>query len=558
MTQDTAGAARQRTTHAVGRSAMLVQCPDISDVLALHAALLKAPLPNQLELIPAATTVLVRFRSRLTRRAAHEAAEALRTLRGEADAATESGTVEIPVLYRGEDLEDVAEHLGITPEAVIDRHAHQEWTAAFSGFSPGFAYLVPADARPEASLTVPRRASPRTKVPAGSVALAGDFSAVYPSDSPGGWQLIGTTDTPVWDLDREVPALITPGTHVRFSPTRETVELQESRPAAPPEPGEDAALRIDAPGLSTIVQDAGRSGHIDWGVSPSGWADPEAARSANRLVGNEAAASVLENTAGGLALTALKDTVLAVTGARAEVSVAGETARRIPNDRPFAMLAGERLSIGPTSRGLRVYVAARGGFEVAPVLGSAATDTLARLGPPSLTRGSAVHLGPQPHHAVVPELPSVPLPETEAVNDIPVSPGPRSGWFTPESLDAMAGFTWQVTQESNRVGVRLAPRDDSEEESPLIRTQEAQDRELPSEGIVAGSIQVPPNGNPVIFMADHPVTGGYPVIGVVEPEHLRLLAQAPPGTAIRLLLDSPESPAGQHTTTTENTPCAKS
>lgn len=558
MTHDSANAGRQRTTHSVGRSAMLVECPDIDDVLALHAALTAEPLPGQLELIPAATTVLVRFISRLTPRAAREAAETLRELRGKKGASAGSETVEIPVLYQGEDLDDVAEHLGITRDAVIDRHAHQQWTAAFSGFSPGFAYLVPADARPETALTVPRRSSPRTKVPAGSVALAGDFSAVYPSESPGGWQLIGTTDTPVWDLDREVPALITPGTQVRFSPTRESVELQESAPATRTDPRDEAALRIDAPGLSTIVQDSGRRGHIDWGVSPSGWADPEAAHSANRLVGNEPTASVLENTAGGLTVTGLRDTVLAVTGARAEVTISGEAARRVPQDRPFALRAGERLSIGPTARGLRVYLAARGGFEVDPVLGSAATDTLARLGPPPLTRGSTVSLGGQPRHAVVPTLPPVGLPDPEAATDIPVSPGPRSDWFTPDSLDALAGFTWQVTQESNRVGVRLAPRDGSGDESPLVRTEWARNRELPSEGIVAGSIQVPPNGNPVIFMADHPVTGGYPVIGVVEPEHLRLLAQAPPGTAIRLLPHRPESPDAPHTTTTENTPCAKS
>ncbi|WP_085529040.1 carboxyltransferase domain-containing protein [Kocuria massiliensis] len=557
MTHDSADSAHQRTVHTVGRSALLVTCPDLKDVLALHEALTHSPLPGQLELIPAATTVLVRFRSRLSTDAAHRTAAHLRSLRGVSGSASEANTVELPVQYHGEDLDDVAEHLGISTDAVIDRHSGRNWTAAFSGFSPGFAYLVPADGDDTAPLTVPRRSSPRTKVPAGSVALAGDFSAVYPSDSPGGWQLIGTTNSPVWDLSREVPALITPGTRVRFTATRESMELQESASAEPSDSPDEGTIRIEAPGLSTIAQDPGRRGHIDWGVSPSGWADAEAAESANRLVGNDPAATVLENTAGGLSLTALRDTVLAVTGARTEVTVSGDQPPRRPENRPFALLEGQRLTLGPTTRGLRVYVAVRGGFQIDAVLGSSATDTLARLGPPPITRGTMLQAGPEPRHAVLMSWPAVDLPPADGVTDIPFTPGPRDDWFTEDSLNRLNDFTWRVAQESNRVGVRLAPPESTEGATPLVRTNAAQAKELPSEGVVAGSIQVPPNGHPVIFMADHPVTGGYPVIGVVEPEHLRLLAQAPPGTAVRLHHKTsnayPESP----TNLTENIPCAK-
>lgn len=546
-----------RRVHRAGRSALLVDCRDIDDVLALHSELSSNPLPEQLELVPAATTLLVRFRSPL---AADTARGFSRDLSARSGTDTDTGSsheVRIPIRYDGEDLGDVAARLGISTDEVIARHSGEAWTAAFSGFSPGFAYLVRADSGDPMNLSVPRRDSPRTRVPAGSVALAGDFSAVYPSASPGGWQLIGSTDARVWDLGQEVPALIIPGTVVRFLPERDSVELQESADSATTSarastPGssprdasldaEDAAaLRIDAPGLATLVQDAGRQGHTDWGVSPSGWADPAAAQAANRLVGNDPRAGVLENTAGGLSVTALRDMVLAVTGGRAELTVQGPTGRfPVPRDRPFALLKDHRLAIGPTTRGLRTYVGARGGIVVEPVLGSTSTDTLSKLGPEPLAKGDVLPVGPEPHRAVAPYLPPVDLPDPEEVTDVHVSPGPRIDWFTDESLTTTEDTVWTITEESNRVGVRLARLSEDAQPLPstLVRTPQARGRELPSEGIVAGAVQVPPNGNPVVFMSDHPVTGGYPVMGVVEPEGLRLLAQAAPGQRIRLVVDT--------------------
>ncbi|WP_178945320.1 carboxyltransferase domain-containing protein [Kocuria sp. TGY1127_2] len=567
----------RRQVQRAGRSALLIDCGGIDDVLALHTALTENPLPDQLELVPAATTLLARFRSPLRPATARELAIELSTMIGRHGSSSQAREVEIPVRYDGEDLEDVAAHLGTSTDEVVARHTATTWTAAFSGFSPGFAYLVGVGRQPTTDLTVPRRDNPRTKVPAGSVALAGEFSAVYPSASPGGWQLIGTTNAPVWDLDQEVPALITPGTVVRFLPARDSVELQEKK-SAPGRTGQQAkeasaertdpvqdtveALRIDAPGLATMVQDRGREGHTDWGVSPSGWADAVAAQSANRLVGNEPEASVLENTAGGLAATALMDTVLAVTGAEAELTVQTDgTSFRVPRNRPFALLSGQRLAIGPAVRGLRIYLAVRGGIRVDSVLGSTATDTLAKLGPTQMVKNAVVRIGPEPRRAVELTGGGAELPPPHEVTDIRVSPGPRIDWFTSESVRETSRTVWSVTEESNRVGVRLArPAEEPDEDplpSPLTRTTKAQGRELPSEGIVAGAIQVPPSGNPVVFMADHPVTGGYPVIGVVEPKYLRLLAQSPPGTLIRLVFDAAEEPIA-NTTHPGETTCAKS
>ncbi|MGK4065669.1 carboxyltransferase domain-containing protein [Rothia sp. HC945] len=550
-----------RRIHPTGRSALLVDCDGIEDVLSLHTALSEDPLRGQLELIPAASTLLVRFRCPLSPAEERACTRRLSSMRGKEGLSAGASVVEIPVEYSGEDLDDVAQHVGASVEEVVRRHSETTWRAAFSGFSPGFAYLVAAEG--EAPLTVPRRSSPRTRVPAGSVGLAGEFSAVYPSASPGGWQLIGTTDADVWDLERDVPALITPGTTVRFCPRRKSVTVRDKADASRGiGPGDDHhstgnpvaalteendgasdALRIDSPGLATLIQDRGRQGHTGWGVSPSGWADPAAAESANRLVGNDLSEPVLENTAGQLSVTALRDVVLAVTGAEGDLRIRDSgTADRVPGNRPFALLAGQRLTIGSPDRGLRFCLAVRGGIRTSPVLGSSATDTLASLGPKPLAKNDVVRCGPQPRRSVGSPVSGADLPLGREVTDIRISPGPRLDWFTSASVRKLTETTWSVTEASNRVGARLArwSSDQATDElpSPLERTAEAQGRELPSEGIVEGAVQVPPSGNPVIFMADHPVTGGYPVIGVVEPDHLRLLAQAPPGSLIRLVLDA--------------------
>lgn len=550
-----------RRIHPTGRSALLVDCDGIEDVLSLHTALSEDPLRGQLELIPAASTLLVRFRCPLSPAEQRAYVRHLSSMPGKEGLTVGASVVEIPVEYSGEDLDDVARHVGASVEEVVRRHSETTWRAAFSGFSPGFAYLVAAEG--EAPLTVPRRSSPRTRVPAGSVGLAGEFSAVYPSASPGGWQLIGTTDVGVWDLEREVPALITPGTTVRFCPRRESVTVRdeadasrdivpgedhhstENRTAAPDEDKDGAsdALRIESPGLATLVQDRGRQGHTGWGVSPSGWADPAAAESANRLVGNDLSEAVLENTAGQLSVTALRDVVLAVTGAEGDLRIRdSDAAVRVPGNRPFALLAGQRLTIGSPDRGLRFYLAVRGGIRTPLVLGSSATDTLASLGPKPLAKNDVVRCGHQPRRSVDSPASGVGLPLGREVTDIRISPGPRLDWFTSASVRKLAETTWNVTEASNRVGARLArwspDTEAGELPSPLERTAEAEGRELPSEGIVEGAVQVPPSGNPVLFMADHPVTGGYPVIGIVEPDHLRLLAQAPPGSLIRLVLDA--------------------
>jgi KipI family sensor histidine kinase inhibitor len=193
-----------------GSTALLVELDALDDVLALYAALADAPPAGVVDVVPAARTVLLVTDPARTTLAA--VAEAVRTTTPRPGAQRSGDTVELPVHYDGADLADAAGLLGLTPAELVERHTGAPWTVAFCGFAPGFGYLV----QPGGTWDVPRRATPRTKVPPGSVALAGEFSGVYPRESPGGWQLLGRTDTAVFDLDREPAALLRPGTRVRF------------------------------------------------------------------------------------------------------------------------------------------------------------------------------------------------------------------------------------------------------------------------------------------------------------------------------------------------------
>jgi KipI family sensor histidine kinase inhibitor len=194
-----------------GEEALLVEVDDLDAVLGLHAALEAEPPDGVVELVPAACTILVAFDP--ARTAADRLAEALRAVRPAAAARERGPLVEVPVAYDGEDLGEVARLAGCSPEEVVRRHLGGEYVAAFCGFAPGFAYLDGLDA----ALHVARRDTPRTRVPAGAVAIADRFSAVYPRPSPGGWRLIGHTELALWDTERDPPAVLAPGTRVRFA-----------------------------------------------------------------------------------------------------------------------------------------------------------------------------------------------------------------------------------------------------------------------------------------------------------------------------------------------------
>lgn len=200
-----------RTVRPCGDTGLLVEVDSLADVLALHAALAAAPPDGVLDLVPAARTVLLRVRSPADLAAVADDVRTRETARA-TEREAQGEVTEIGVTYDGEDLDDVAAHTGLSREEVVAAHTGQLWTVAFAGFTPGFGYLAGEHAR----LAVPRRPSSRTRVPAGAVGLAGEFSGVYPRSSPGGWQLIGRTDHVLWDLDHDPPAVLVPGARIRF------------------------------------------------------------------------------------------------------------------------------------------------------------------------------------------------------------------------------------------------------------------------------------------------------------------------------------------------------
>lgn len=520
----------------VSSNALLVELADLDQTLALLASLQRDLPHGVVELVPAARTILVHYRPWSTSAAALVRAVAARDL----SQRVERGRtlIEIPVRYDGEDLAEVAQLLGITPDEVVRRHTGSEYTVAFTGFAPGFGYLSGGDS----SLDVPRRRTPRTQIPAGAVGLAGTFSGVYPKASPGGWQIIGTTPVAMWDLEREPPALLQPGYRVRFvdmatldggadaaAPSRVNVSVRNAVTAAGGRSERfSAALKVKGTGLLTVFQDLGRHGQAGQGVSASGALDQAALRMANRLVGNRSDSAALETVGGGLQLQSRGDTVVAVTGADAPLTVRTVDGRQwhAPTHQALALADGDTLSVGQPAAGARCYVAARGGFAVTPVLGSCATDTLAGIGPEPLAVGDVLGVLPAPAGAVVgvPERPAADLPTVDHDVVLDVVLGPRTDWFTAESVARLAEQRWQVTPQSNRVGLRLAG------DVPLERAIAG---ELPSEGTVLGALQVPPSGQPILFLADHPLTGGYPVIGAVAPHHLDRAGQIPVGAWLR-------------------------
>ncbi|MFN8195079.1 MAG: biotin-dependent carboxyltransferase family protein [Nocardioidaceae bacterium] len=275
-------------------------------------------------------------------------------------------------------------------------------------------------------------------------------------------------------------------------------------------------LRVTrADGLVT-VQDRGRVGWAHVGVPRAGALDAPAADLANRLVGNLADAAVLETTLLGVGFVTDRALTFAVTGAPCEVVADG---RSRPHGEPVTVAAGTLVEVGAARAGVRSYVAVAGGLDVAPVMGSRSTDTLALLGPPPVVAGTELPVAPSSGGPRPVDV-SGPRPTT---GPLTVSRGPRADWFTPDAWRLLTDAAWVVTPDSNRIGLRLDG----------ARLARARVGELPSEGLVAGAVQVPPDGRPVVLLADHPTTGGYPVVAVVAAADLARCAQLRPGDVVR-------------------------
>ncbi|MER5419455.1 biotin-dependent carboxyltransferase family protein [Streptosporangium roseum] len=321
-------------------------------------------------------------------------------------------------------------------------------------------------------------------------------------------------------------------------------------------------IEVLAPGPYATLQDLGRPGYGHLGVPRSGAADAPSLRLANRLVGNPEDAAGIELTFGGACLRFTSGAWAAVTGAPCpvELRTSGPPATGLPSTGlrigelpdaglpggagreglppggpgprtravgPYAPVwvpAGGELRVGTPPVGLRTYVAVRGGLETPLVMGSRSTDSLSGLGPPPLRPGTVLPVGPT--GALSPITVDAAPPAAAPPEVLRILPGPRDDWFVPGALAALCAEPYRVSQDSNRVGVRLEG----------ARLERARDGELPSEGMVAGALQVPPDGLPIVFLADHPPTGGYPVIAVLVSADLAGAAQLRSGDRVRFRL----------------------
>ena len=447
-----------------------------------------------------------------------------------ADGATPPGRLAtVPCVFDGPDLAEVAARTGCVADQVVAYLTARPLTVAVVGFSPGFAYL---DGLPEPLLAVPRRDRPRPSVPAGSVALANGHAAVYPTASPGGWQLVGRTGVTLFSPETPPYALLAPGDRVRLAVAGAGDPVDPPRVRAPawsPPPTARLVLAVVTSGLRAVVQDGGRRGVAAVGVPSAGPADPVSFTLANRLVGNTDESATIEVTGGGTRLRGAGPSHVAIVGAAPEVRVEG---MEVPAGQVLPIGEGHVLEVGPLQRGCRTYVAVAGGFVGPAAFGSSASDELCHLGAGPLSPGQPLYAGswapPLGDHIAAGAASSLAAGGTPV--ELRVVPGPHPEWFEPAALEQLGGMLFVVEGDSNRVGIRLREEDGATRLRGHVR-----DGELDSQGVVTGAVQVPPAGDPVILMPDHATLGGYPVLAVVASADHGLLGQCAPGTRVRLV-----------------------
>jgi KipI family sensor histidine kinase inhibitor len=447
---------------------------------------------------------------------------------GDAAAGGDGARVVIPVAFDGPDLGAVATDLGRTPRAVVDALTGAALEVAFVGFSPGFPYLVglPADLA-----SVPRRATPRPSVPAGSVAVGGGFASVYPQSTPGGWMLLGRTSLRLFDPHRPPYSLLQAGDGVRF-----TVE----RPTGPASDGPTGGRRpllvnrgdrfaeILEPGVLSLVQDGGRRSVAGQGVPRAGPADPEAMRLANRLAGNPDGAAAVEVTAAGPTLRFTGDAHFTVVGVGLDAVEILVDGRPVGSGRVVPVVDGQVVSVGRVRDGLRAYLAVAGGFDTPLEVGSRASDVLCGLGPGALRAGDRLGLGPPSRPLGWLAPPRVPF-GSGPRPVLRVIPGPHP--VPSDRLPRLYARPWTVGTASNRVGLRLESDGDR---STDAGGKPATDRgaAIPSTGMVTGAVQIPPDGDPIVLLPDHATVGGYPVACCVISADLPILGQLRPGDTV--------------------------
>ena len=525
----------------VGEAAFTVEFGDRLDeelgrqAHALDAALSARPFPGLVETVPTYRSLLVTYDPLVADEAAVRAALNSALAEREVGAFPEERLVEIPVHYGGEsgpDLEDVAAHCGLTPEQVTRLYTEPTYRVAMLGFAPGFAYLFGLPPR----LATPRLPTPRLRVEPGSVGIAGPQTGVYALPTPGGWRIIGRTSMPLFDPNREEPFALRAGDRVRFvamdaitdRPLAGTCDKPHT--AAHGQPAVES-LEVIEGGFLTTVQDAGRIGWARFGVPPSGPMDAFALRAANILVGNAPDAASLEITLAGPVLRASHECLIAVCGAEFDLRVGNLS---VPTWHAVYVRAGQEIRFGQRRSGARAYLAVSGGIALPQFLGARSTYLPGGFGGlegRALRAGDRLPFGPtgdDSANRAGKVWPRAARPLYSSHPTLRVVLGPQDDCFTPEGLATFLSSEYEVSHSSDRMGYRLA--------GPAVTLRDK--AEIVSDGVVTGSVQIPGDGQPIVMMADHQTTGGYPKIATVIRADLPLLAQCLPGDRARFRASS--------------------
>lgn len=456
---------------------------------------------------------------------------------------------EIPVVYggtRGPDLETVARALSLSQADVVRLHAATTYRVFALGFAPGFGYL---GVLPE-ELRLPRRAEPRDRIPAGSVAMAERQTAVFPLERPAGWHILGWTPVRMFRPGARHPFVLAPGDAVQFRAVGSEEEAHDltdrfvtSRWKSRPRPAASLELERSLPrtpllrvveaGHRTTIQDLGRAGAARYGMPAGGAMDPEALRMANLLAGNPEDAAALESVWKGPTLEAMTDCWVGLAGA---MTIPQRDGAPVASPGRVRLRRGQRLRVGNVVSGLHIYVAVSGGFTADRFLGSASTYVPGGVGGiagTTIRKGVVLCAASRPSSQRWDSEGGVPEALLERAPDIPVlraTPGPHWKLFAPNDLDRLFGGSLTFSAQSDRTGLRL-------EGAKLVPRRRPS---LASFGMVRGAIQVPPAGNPILLAADAHPMGGYPIVAVVARADFGALAQIQPGEEFRLQLASIE------------------